>query len=56
MKALKDKTRIATVGNVLKPGVANGVFIKDSDWISEETLEKVDSIRKLHEYITGILE
>ena len=50
-----EKTKIACVGSVLNPGVANGVHIRDSHWISKETINNSQALKLIYDYIDNIL-
>ncbi|MGL5330450.1 MAG: DUF3226 domain-containing protein [Peptostreptococcaceae bacterium] len=51
-----EKTKIACVGSILNPGVANGVHIKDSEWISENTINESKHLNSIFNYIKNILK
>lgn len=51
-----EKTKIACVGSVLNPGAANGVHIRNSNWINEDTINNTNALRLIYDYIDNILK
>ncbi|WP_353764048.1 MULTISPECIES: DUF3226 domain-containing protein [unclassified Okeania] len=49
------KALIATVVSVLKPGKTNTTSIADNDWISNKTIEKVESLKQLQIFLIDLL-
>ncbi|MDE5094501.1 MAG: hypothetical protein O4804_09785 [Trichodesmium sp. St11_bin5] len=49
------KALVATVVSVLKPGKTNTVSINDNDWISDQTIEKVESLKLLQIFLMELL-
>ena len=41
--------------SVLKPGKTNTVSINDNDWISDQTIEKVESLKLLQIFLMELL-
>ena len=50
------KALIATVVSVLKPGKTNTVSINDNDWISDRTIEEVESLKQLQTFLMELLD
>nr|WP_293141543.1 DUF3226 domain-containing protein [Okeania sp. SIO3I5] len=50
------KALIATIVSVLKPGKTNTTSIVDNDWISEQTIKEVASLKQLQTFLIELLE
>lgn len=50
-----DKALIATVVSVLKPGKTNTTSITDNDWVSDITIEGVESLKQLRKFLIDLL-
>jgi len=50
------KALIATIVSVLKPGKTNTTSIVDNDWISEQTIKEVASLKQLQTFLINLLE
>lgn len=51
----ENKVKIGCIANVFRPGSANQVSIFRDDWISKESVEKSEVIRKFYEFIVDII-
>lgn len=51
-----EKTKIACVGSILNPGAASGVHIKDSNWISEITINECTHLKSIFNYIKDVFK
>ena len=51
-----QKAVVASIVSVLKPGMANTPSIAQDNWISEQTVNDVDDIAKLKQFIDNLLE
>ncbi|NEP91175.1 MAG: hypothetical protein F6K18_32670 [Okeania sp. SIO2C2] len=49
------KALIATIVSVLKPGKTNTTSIADNDWVSNKTIEEVESLKKLRKFLIDLL-
>ncbi|MEM1168238.1 MAG: DUF3226 domain-containing protein [Cyanobacteria bacterium P01_H01_bin.35] len=50
------KALIATIVSVLKPGKTNTTSITDNDWVSDITIEGVESLKQLRKFLMNLLE
>ncbi len=55
INTIYQKALIAMIVSVLKPGMTNTASISQNNWISEETKEEVDDLKKLVEFLTNAL-
>lgn len=53
--ASRHKMQFGVMTNVFKPGKANQVSIADNDWISTQTVERVESHQKLFTFIQQLI-
>ncbi|MBJ7898921.1 MAG: DUF3226 domain-containing protein [Cyanobacteria bacterium RI_101] len=51
----KEKSMIATIVSILKPGKTNTVSIADNDWISSETEQQISSLQNLTIFLRKLL-
>jgi hypothetical protein len=52
----KEKALIACIVSVLKPGKSNTPSITDDKWISHQTIDAVNNIRLLYEFLKVLLD
>ncbi len=52
----KDKALVATIVSVLKPGKTNQASISDDKWICKDTIEKVEDLGKLNDFLVELLD
>ena len=52
----KEKALIACIVSVLKPGKSNTPSITDDKWINHQTIETVNNIRLLYEFLKDLLD
>ena len=50
------KAIIGCIANTMKPGKANQVSIADNEWITEDTLEKCEMLKKLDDTIKKLIK
>lgn len=51
----KDKATIATVVSVLRPGKTNTASIADNEWISNSTMQQIDSIKSFVIFLSNLI-
>ncbi|MCK4260718.1 MAG: hypothetical protein KAX49_17200 [Halanaerobiales bacterium] len=51
----QKKAIIGCIANVLKPGKANQVSIQDDNWFCQRTIEELESVLRLNEFIKKLL-
>ncbi len=51
-----DKAKISCLGSVLHPGTGNNLHIRNSDWVSEVTVNKCKNLNCVYRYIENILD
>jgi hypothetical protein len=51
-----EKSMVATIVSVLKPGMANTSSIRQDDWICDKTVNAVAEVALLSEFLKDLLE
>lgn len=47
----RQKMKFGVMANVFRPGKANQVSIADNDWVSNQTIEEINSHQAIHTYL-----